>query len=80
MSTLATVYPRLTRFERARVLGTRARHISNNSTPLVDTQGETDPLKIAKKELEAGVLPLTVRRHLGNGTYEDFKVSDLLLR
>ena len=79
MSTLA-IYPHLTRFERARVLGTRAEHIGNNSPPLVDTEGETNPLKIAKKELEAGVLPLIVRRHLGNGTYEDFKVSDLLLK
>ena len=78
MSTTLALYPVLTRFERARVLGTRARHINNNSPPLVDIKGETDPLKIAEKELQAGVLPLIVRRFLGNGTYEDFRVADLL--
>ena len=79
MSDLALRYPYLTRFEKARVLGTRARQINNNAPPLVDVGGETDSLKIAEKELRAGVLPLVIRRYLGNGSYEDFHVKDLLL-
>ena len=41
----------LTKYERARVLGTRALQISMNAPVMVDLDGETDPLKIAMKEL-----------------------------
>lgn len=43
--------PYLTKYERARVLGTRALQISMNAPVLVDLDGETDPLEIAAKEL-----------------------------
>lgn len=41
----------LTKYERARVLGTRALQISMNAPVMVDLDGETEPLKIAEKEL-----------------------------
>lgn len=41
----------LTKYERARVLGTRALQISMNAPVMVDLDGETDPLRIAEKEL-----------------------------
>ena len=43
----------MTKYERARVLGTRALQISMNAPVMVDIAGETDPLKIAGKELRA---------------------------
>lgn len=58
-------------FERARVIGTRATQLSNNHPPRVDIGDETDPIKIAMMELTAGYLTdLVVRRPLF-GTFED---------
>lgn len=45
--------PYMTKYERARILGTRALQISMNAPVLVATEGETDPLQIAMKELAA---------------------------
>ena len=44
-----TVY--MTKYEKARLLGTRALQLSMNAPPMVELQGETDPLQIAMKEL-----------------------------
>lgn len=69
----------LTKFEKARVLGTRALQISMNSPVMVELEGETDPLKIAMKELLAGKVPFVIRRYLPDKSYEDWKVNELLL-
>jgi DNA-directed RNA polymerase subunit K len=52
----------LTRFERARILGARALQIALGAPPLVAPANEPDPLRLAFAELDAGVLPLQVRR------------------
>merc|ERR1719379_295020 len=70
--------PYITKYERARVLGARALQISMNAPVMVELQGETDPLIIAEKELINRVIPFVVRRFLPDGTYEDWKVSELL--
>ena len=49
------------RFERARIIGTRALQISRGAPILIKTE-EKDPLKIAELEFEEGVIPLDVRR------------------
>ena len=41
-----------TRYERARVLGTRALQIAMCAPVMVELEGETDPLVIAQKELK----------------------------
>merc|ERR1711918_248085 len=69
----------LTKYERARILGTRALQISMNAPIMVDTDGETDPLKIATKELLARKIPILVRRHLPDGSFEDWSIDDLEL-
>ncbi|KAG8342959.1 putative RNA polymerase Rpb6 [Trypanosoma vivax] len=69
--------PVLTKYERARVLGTRALQISMNAPVLVALEGETDPLTIAQKELREGVIPLIVRRVLPDNTYEDWRICEL---
>ncbi|MCJ1382808.1 DNA-directed RNA polymerases I II and III subunit RPABC2 [Xylographa soralifera] len=61
--------PYMTKYERARVLGTRALQISMNAPVLVDLEGETDPLQIAIKELREKKIPLVVRRYLPDGWY-----------
>jgi DNA-directed RNA polymerase I, II, and III subunit RPABC2 len=69
--------PILTRYERGRVLGSRAIQISHGAPPLVDTGGELDPVRIAELELRARKSPLIIRRPLPNGTYEDWSIHEL---
>jgi len=70
--------PYMTKYERARILGTRALQISMNAPILVPLEGETDPLEIAIKELSQRKIPLIIRRYLPDGSYEDWKVSELI--
>lgn len=70
--------PYMTKYEKARILGTRALQISMNAPVLVALEGESDPLQIAMKELAAGKIPLVVRRFLPDGSFEDWLVSELL--
>lgn len=66
----------LTKYERARILGTRALQISMNAPVLVKLEGETDPLTIAQKELRERVIPLIIRRTLPDNTYEDWYIRE----
>jgi len=64
--------PWLTRFERARVVGVRALQISMGAPVLIDVEKlppheREDPILIAKRELEAGVLPITIIRYTRRG-------------
>ncbi|MEM3579793.1 MAG: DNA-directed RNA polymerase subunit K [Candidatus Bathyarchaeia archaeon] len=71
--------PRLTRFEKARVVGARALQISMGAPILVDVpEGYSSPIDIALRELEAGILPITIRRTLPDGTYQDIPLKWLL--
>lgn len=67
----------MTKYERARVLGTRALQISMNAPITVELEGETDPLKIARKELQKKKIPIIIRRYLPDGSYEDWPVREL---
>jgi DNA-directed RNA polymerase I, II, and III subunit RPABC2 len=71
----------LTKYERARLLGTRALQLSLNAPPLVEvTERERgDPLLIAGKELRERRLPLMVRRFLPDGSYEDWSLDELVI-
>ncbi|ANB13550.1 DNA-directed RNA polymerase core subunit RPB6 [Sugiyamaella lignohabitans] len=71
--------PYMTKYERARVLGTRALQISMNAPVLVDLEGETDPLQIAMKELAQRKIPLVIRRYLPDGSYEDWGCDELIV-
>jgi DNA-directed RNA polymerase subunit K len=58
----------LTKYERARIIGTRALQISMGA-PFLLKFSEKDiedmrynPIEIAKKELEKGVIPITIKR------------------
>mmetsp|Transcript_6657 Transcript_6657/g.7638 ORF Transcript_6657/g.7638 Transcript_6657/m.7638 type:complete len:132 (-) Transcript_6657:968-1363(-) len=68
----------MTKYERARVLGTRALQISMNAPVMVELHGETDPLRIAQKELVARVIPIIIRRYLPDGSYEDWSIDELI--
>jgi DNA-directed RNA polymerases I, II, and III subunit RPABC2 len=42
---------------------------------LVDAAENTNPIDIALVELEAGILPITIRRTLPDGTYQDIPLK-----
>ncbi|KAA3470028.1 DNA-directed RNA polymerases II and V subunit 6B-like [Gossypium australe] len=69
----------MTKYERARILGTRALQISMNAPVMVELEGETDPLEIAMKELRERKIPFTIRRYLPGGSYEDWGVDELIV-
>ncbi|CAJ0645569.1 4605_t:CDS:2, partial [Entrophospora sp. SA101] len=57
-----TTTPFMIKYEKARILGTRALQISINAPILVDRGDETDPLEIFRKELDQKKIPLMIRR------------------
>ena len=69
----------MTKYERARILGTRALQISMNAPVMVDLEGMTDPLKIAMKELRERKIPIKIRRYLPDGSYEDWSIDELII-
>ncbi len=71
--------PRMSKFEKAYVLGVRAQQLSMNAPPLVDIEYETDPLKIAMKELREGRLPFILRRWLPDNSYEEWNVKEMII-
>ncbi|XP_071491980.1 DNA-directed RNA polymerases I, II, and III subunit RPABC2-like [Diadema setosum] len=71
--------PYMTKYERARVLGTRALQIAMNAPVMVELEGETDPLQIAMKELKARKIPIIIRRYLPDGSFEDWGCDELII-
>nr|CAG4646751.1 EOG090X0MJU [Macrothrix elegans] len=71
--------PYMTKYERARVLGTRALQIAMCAPVMVELEGETDPLQIAMKELKQKKVPIIIRRYLPDGSYEDWGIDELVI-
>jgi DNA-directed RNA polymerase I, II, and III subunit RPABC2 len=71
--------PKLTRFERARVIGARSLQISLGAPVLLPpaSNASSSPIDIAIMELDAGVLPMTIRRKMPDGTWVDVSLQDL---
>ena len=70
--------PKLTRFEKARVVGARALQVSMGAPVLLDiTDPSLSPIDIALMELE-GVLPISIRRSLPDGTSQNIPLKWLL--
>jgi DNA-directed RNA polymerase subunit K len=53
---------KLTRFEKARLIGARALQLSMGAKPMIKVSGSSDPIDIAALELEKKVIPLDVRK------------------
>ena len=68
--------PRLTRFEKARIVGARALQISMGAPLLIEPpEGVIDEIELALMELNAGVLPITIRRMLPGGSSQDIPIN-----
>lgn len=72
--------PILTKYERARVLGIRAKQINNGAEPFIDVENDIiDGYIIAEKELESKKLPYIIVRPLPNGKKEYWPIEELEL-
>ncbi len=70
---------KLTRFEKARIIGARALQISMGAPVLVDTsRSSKSPIDIALMELDQGVLPISIRRTLPDGESQNIPLKVLL--
>jgi DNA-directed RNA polymerase I, II, and III subunit RPABC2 len=70
--------PFLTKFEKARVLGERAKQINDGAKPFVKlTTNAIDGYLIALAELEQKLIPFIIKRPLPNGGCEYWKLKDL---
>ena len=68
----------LTRYEKAKILGLRAKQINHGSKPFVNVPTKImDGHIIAKMELNAQKIPFIIRRPMPNGGSEYWKVKDL---
>ena len=69
--------PTLTRFEKARIMGARALQLSLGAPPFIDIPvSAITSLDISMKELEKRVIPITIRRVLPNGDYQNIPLID----
>jgi len=70
---------KLTRFERARVVGARALQVSMGAPVLLDLPTSIkSPIDIAEAELQEGALPISIRRALPDGTSMNITLKTLL--
>jgi len=71
--------PKLTRFERARIVGARSLQIAMGAPAFVPMEGQyRGPIETAMLELEADALPLSIRRSLPNGVTQDIPIRALV--
>jgi DNA-directed RNA polymerase subunit K/omega len=72
--------PFLTQFEKTKILGFRTNQLSQGARPYIAVpQHITDIREIARMELEARRLPIILKRPMPDGTFEKWRLSDLLI-
>jgi len=70
--------PFITKYEKARILGERAKQIDGGAKPLVEVDASViDGYLIALKEYESKAIPFIIQRPLPSGGSEYWKFSDL---
>lgn len=66
----------LTRFEKARITGARSLQLSLGAPPLVKVpEHATSSIAVAVEEIERKALPISIRRILPSGTYQDISIE-----
>ena len=71
--------PVLTKYERVRILGERARQLSLGAKPMIKSVENIDPINIAHAELKMKVIPLIIIRTLPTGEKEKWKLNELAI-
>ncbi len=72
--------PMMTEFEKSLIIGKRATAIAYGAEPLIDVPARmVNVVEIAEEELRQKKTPYIVRRDLGNGKYEFWKIRDMII-
>ena len=66
---------KLTKYEKTRIIGLRAQQLAFDAIPSIECGSMINPLDIATKELEMGVVPLTLVRSFPDGSKKDINLS-----
>ena len=67
---------RLTRFEKARITGARSRQLSLGAPSLISVSPDIrDSISLAIAEIDSKALPISIRRILPNGLYQDIPID-----
>ena len=73
-------YPFLTIFEKTKLLGFRANQLAEGGRPFINVPAHvTDVIEIARIELEQKRLPFILKRTMPDGTFEYWRLSDLMI-
>ncbi|MFP3144499.1 MAG: DNA-directed RNA polymerase subunit K [Caldisphaera sp.] len=72
--------PYLTKYEKAKIIGIRSLQLTHNAPPLIKTEliNSTDPVDIARYEVENGILPVSVIRYTPSGLKQVIPIKLLL--
>jgi DNA-directed RNA polymerase I, II, and III subunit RPABC2 len=71
--------PKLTKYERVRLIGTRAKQISLGAKVMVKNTNGLSSIEIAKLELSYKMIPMKIKRVLPDNKIEIWKLSELEL-
>jgi len=72
--------PFLSVFEKTKIIGMRTNQLAQGARPyIVVPEHITSVLDIAKLELEQRRLPIIIKRHMPDGKYEKFRLSDMII-
>jgi len=70
--------PFITRYEKARILGERAKQINSGAKPFIEVENNIiDGYLIALKEFEEKKIPFIIKRPIPNGCVEYWRLEDL---
>lgn len=68
--------PWLTRFERARITGARSLQLSHGAPPMTKVPPDANSsIALSVIEIEQKALPISIRRILPNGQYQDIPID-----
>lgn len=71
---MSTKIVKLTKYEKARVIGVRATHLENGAMSTLPTNGIDDVVILATNEYNAGRIPLIIIRKYPNGAIEEVRL------
>jgi len=72
--------PFLTQYEKTKILGFRTNQLSQGARAFIAVPAHvTDLREIARMELEARRLPFIIKRPMPDGSFEKWRISDLLI-
>jgi DNA-directed RNA polymerase subunit K/omega len=72
--------PFLTQYEKTRILGFRSNQLAQGARPFIPVPSHvTSTLEIARMELAQRMLPFIIKRPMPDGTFEYWRLADLMI-